>query len=221
MSECTSGYTLSAWLNLGTLRGVVGFLVSSGGETRKINTGGFALFHKRHGVVGAVVRIRSRALEWITEDSPVPVGGWFHVAATWGVDGVIKLYINGAEKSSVAGRHYNPERARTPPNVMNLGRTYYDGYYANGTMDELRIWTQELNENEIKQTLGRCKCNYVLYMNLIFYRIVDIKVDICSNFDYIFSTVHLHLPMNAIVDNKLQELFMVAQPWCLVWWGML
>jgi len=69
---------------------------------------------------------------------------WHHVVAVWN-GSVLKLYVNNelvssAELPSLNQQTYN----------INIGRTQRYVRYFNGTIDEVRIYSRALSENEIK-----------------------------------------------------------------------
>ncbi len=84
---------------------------------------------------------------------------WVHVAATYdGTSGTtgIKLYVNGVEQdtdSVIIGSYtamHNQAQAGAIGRYLNDGA----GYYANGKVDDVRIYNYELTANQIKSILN-------------------------------------------------------------------
>ena len=150
---------MSVWLNLEPPENRIGFLISSGGHNRAVLAGGFALTYKTNALLQTAVRIRTsnaNGTEWLSSEYEVVYREWFHVAVTWGVDGVLKLYINGVQKATVTARSYTPWTQFPAINsTMHLGkRSHEHDFYAKATMDELRIWTRNLTSDEIIKLVG-------------------------------------------------------------------
>ncbi|MGL1902444.1 MAG: LamG domain-containing protein [Fibrobacterales bacterium] len=86
-------------------------------------------------------------------DSAFVAGQWTHVAVTVAIDGVVSMYINGAEKKSVnAGMKAVP--ANTDRNVNYLGKSAVssDGHF-DGRIDNVRIWNRVRTSVEIEANM--------------------------------------------------------------------
>ena len=151
LSQCSNGYTLIAWLNLGAT--TVGFLVNSGGQTIRVKNGGIVLAHKSDGTITVAVRLRegNGGRVWLAENINVPQGQWFHAAATWQKNGQLKIYIDGELNKTVSEGSFTPE-ADDVDSAMHLGKLRQrHRFHANATIDELTIWAQEKSEAEMRK----------------------------------------------------------------------
>ena len=151
LSQCSNGYTLITWLNLGAT--TVGFLVNSGGQTIRVKNGGIVLAHKSDGTITVAVRLRegNRGRVWLAENIHAPQEEWFHVAATWRKNGQLKVYIDGELNKTVSEGSFTPE-ADDVDSTMHLGKLRQSHHYhANATIDELIIWAEEKSEAEVRK----------------------------------------------------------------------
>jgi hypothetical protein len=96
-----------------------------------------------------------------TAPGPFPVGGWHHVAMTWGALSGLNLYADGAQVASRAPQ--SPEEqvreARNVPLYLILGSARLGGAYCwtasvqrnafVGRYDSVKVWARELSAREI------------------------------------------------------------------------
>ncbi len=78
---------------------------------------------------------------------------WYHVAGTY-KNGVGTIYVNGIIDGIIAG---NDEDVGTNTSDISIGSasSYASTYFFNGTIDELRIYNNALNNKEIKERFLR------------------------------------------------------------------
>ena len=156
LSECSDGFTLGVWVFLGSPKQSVGFLISSGGNQRRVINGGFTLFQKPNGVIGASVQIgdpskTGSGTEWVNHGVFLGENHWAHIAVTWHRDTELKFYINGVLRTTIAAENYSTAHPVDVSSEMHLGkRNHHNDYYANATMDELQIWKREFTATEIR-----------------------------------------------------------------------
>ncbi len=74
---------------------------------------------------------------------------WYHVAGTY-QDGIAKLYVNGMLDGMTAGDDVD---IRTNNYGISIGSadSYASTYYYQGVIDQLKVYTQELKQSEIRQ----------------------------------------------------------------------
>ena len=76
---------------------------------------------------------------------------WMHIAGVY--DGLtFKLYINGELKDSAPG---NGEIWTSTTIPLNFGTFAGGGYYFNGALDEIRIWSIARSEQQIKDNMNK------------------------------------------------------------------
>ena len=175
---------MAIWLNLDPPRDDIGFIISSGGNSIRVDKGGFALFYRPYSPrIGAVVRVRdgNNGTAWRSEEYGVEYGEWFHVAVTWQKYGYLRFYLNGILQGVTPSEHYTPYTPVRINSDMHLGkRNHQDDYYANVTMDELKLYAIELTEPQVKQILGSRKCILFIFTAQTHFNILQIFVDLKS-----------------------------------------
>lgn len=89
--------------------------------------------------------------------SPYNDGEWHHIAATMG-DGVARIYVDGELEDEV------PSNVGEFNSVMNLGIgvRYLDNLdtFAEGMIDEVRVWNRSLAQEEIKANMNKGKRDF-------------------------------------------------------------
>lgn len=84
----------------------------------------------------------------------VNVGDWYHVAATFDKDGEgMKLYVNGELKGEDAYNKESFEDWNTPQNWYLAKANWGDPLFP-GIIDEVRIYSRALSDNEIEQNMN-------------------------------------------------------------------
>ena len=167
LSQCSDGFTLGVWVYLGSPKQSVGFLISSGGNQRKVVSGGFTLFQKNNGVIGASVRIsdpfhKGKGTEWVNHGVFLGENRWAHIAVTWRRDVELKFYIYGVLRTTIAAENYSRVHPVDVSSEMHLGkRNHHNDYYANATMDELQIWKREFTAAEIRNIAKPSKHHFL------------------------------------------------------------
>ncbi len=81
---------------------------------------------------------------WNNADSSVDplTGQWYHVAATWGSNGM-KIYVNGSQKGS------NAATLGTSSGQLRIGNYNFAGFDFNGRTDSVQFWDRELSPEQI------------------------------------------------------------------------
>jgi chitodextrinase len=110
------------WMLSGTGRRLLQFRVKAGGSTTTL-------------IAGA---------------GDVPIGAWYHAAATY--DGAtMRLYLNGVEVGSAAKTGAIAASAAVP---VNIGRNPDGSNYLHGLIDDVRIYSRALTPAEIQSVLN-------------------------------------------------------------------
>ena len=152
---------------LGSQKQFAGFLISSGGNQRRVIKGGFTLFQKPNGVIGASVRIsdpsnKGRGIEWVNHGVFLGENRWAHIAVTWHRDTELNFYINGVLRTTITAENYSKVHPVDVSSEMHLGkRNHRNDGYANATMDELQIWKREFTAAEIRSIAEPSKCYFL------------------------------------------------------------
>jgi hypothetical protein len=80
----------------------------------------------------------------------VPVGTWYHVAAVY--DGAtMRLFLNGTQVGQVVK---SGTIAANSAAAVNVGRSHNGGGFANGAIDDVRIYDRALTGDELAQVIG-------------------------------------------------------------------
>ena len=110
-------------LSLGDL-----YILSSGGQTSTVSTGGMTLLTKA-GTLRFSFVTRNPAKQWVIDDIVVNGDEWYHIAATWNKDGYLTAYINRKQWAQVTS---NVASLNSPvaSSVMFVGKpNNYEGKY--------------------------------------------------------------------------------------------
>ena len=128
----------------------VGIVLSSGGNSNKVNPSGVALKFESNGVLAFNARVRSTKKRWLIRHD-VSGAEWMHVALTWKQDGNMTAYVNGFFVETDPGVTYAPSSTLHTTNMV-IG-SHIDGNQNFGqfVLDELYVWDQELSATEVAQ----------------------------------------------------------------------
>ncbi len=81
--------------------------------------------------------------------SNMNTGEWYHIVSVLS-NNSIKLYLNGVKVGSTVRLSSDPVSSST--NMMAIGRFgTYNGYYFDGSLDEVGIWNRALSQEEISR----------------------------------------------------------------------
>ncbi len=87
---------------------------------------------------------------WDSTDVVFPSDGWHHFAVTKSSSDTL-LYIDGEQTASLGWAIPNPESSM----ILWLGRQYTQEEYWQGSLDDLRIWTDVRTADEIKDNMAQ------------------------------------------------------------------
>jgi hypothetical protein len=91
-------------------------------------------------------KVSAKGPSTLTYDTALTLNQWVHVAATINVS-VFKLYINGVEVKTTSGSILSADASPfTIGRQPNVNSYYYGGY-----IDEVRVFSKALTENELKK----------------------------------------------------------------------
>ena len=149
MISCENGYSMAMWLKPAETI-PVGIVLSSGGNTNKVNPSGVALKFEPNGVLAFNARVRFARKRWLIRHD-LSRAEWMHVALTWKQDGNMTAYVNGSFVEADPGKTYDPSSILQTTN-MAIG-SHMDGSqnYGHFVLDELYVWDQELSATEVAQ----------------------------------------------------------------------
>ncbi len=135
----TSAGSIDAWINLSVATGLQ-TIVSKGTSFANHS---FA-FYVSSGKLG----LNIGAHNYISTGVTFAANQWYHVAATWsgGPNFTVTLYVNGVQDYTSTFNLAMPTNA----DPLTIGKYYSASGYMNGYIDELRIWGNALNINQIK-----------------------------------------------------------------------
>ena len=140
--------TVAAWVNITTVPKEWTPIVTKGNSAwRLITNRAQRKFHFAVGRVGV-------DLNFLHGDTEVAAGQWHHVCGTY--DGInIRLYVNGVEEpASRVGVAYKGRIARNDFDVCIGGNSEKPGQHWNGLIDDVRIYSYALSQQEIKAICG-------------------------------------------------------------------
>ena len=149
--DLTSGMTLAAWVNAGTVDGWETIILKENGAAYS-----YALYSQDGGVVqGGSVEPSGNVLvngnfETLRGENPITAGAWVHLATTF--DGTTqRLFVNGVEVSSraVAGA------IDVGTGALRIGgNDVWAGEYFQGLIDEVRVYNRALTAAEIQAAMN-------------------------------------------------------------------
>ena len=138
--------TVSAWFKANTLTGDNPRIVSNSHTDDPGSPNGFQLMFNNGGTDG-FFDVGNGSKEYKAAwNYPLNAGQWYHYVGTY--DGSnIKAYIDGQE---VGSSSFTSGDIASSMNTINIGRNpFYGGDYFNGSIDDVRIYTRALTDQEI------------------------------------------------------------------------
>ena len=149
ITECDTGYSIAIWIKTPlSFKKNTRYILSSGGQTRSVITGGMSMSIEDEAIV-FMFRIRDVAL-WQITGIGIENDQWYHVAATWNIDGNLTAYLNGIQNGQADPGTYEQTNPKTS-SVMYLGRpNRNDEKYSNVSLDEMFFWPRVLTSEEVK-----------------------------------------------------------------------
>ena len=149
MSSCENGYSMAMWLKPAETV-PVGVILSSGGNSNRIDPSGVAVKFEANNALAFLIRVKQDKKIWRV---PHTLSGsdWIHVALTWKANNAMKVYVNGSLVGEVPGKTYTLGPTNNAPNMV-IG-AHMDGVREHGQflLDELYVWDEELEETELTQ----------------------------------------------------------------------
>ncbi|MCJ7491913.1 MAG: LamG domain-containing protein [Dehalococcoidia bacterium] len=153
--DLTTGAAVAAGVRVDGTTGYVQELVSKWFACPGEWKSAWAFEMESNGVTAGWGTTIGTGFDMLLSNSTVPLGTWFHYAATF--DGSVKkVYIDGQETASRAV----PGTLGTNSNPLQLGRNAYDTcypeqrYWFKGTVDDVRIYNRALTAQEIRDQVG-------------------------------------------------------------------
>ena len=150
------GFSIESWIALGAYPWFWGPVV----ELRNDEFEGFTLGINKIGRLGMRVPEGNSWRDYVS-DQPLPIRTWVHIAAVYDGNRSLSLFINGQLKSSFEIKSSFKSPKETP---LLIGRNYtqepWEDYqltttdfysFFDGLIDELRIHSQALSQNDIQK----------------------------------------------------------------------
>ena len=152
VSQCVNGYSFAIWLKLGpsmSSDSSDGYVMSSGGQTSKVNPGGMKISVESGGDLDVGFRLRSVAKRWQKLIENPGIDEWVHITATWNKDGYLTVYVNGTKLSPVGNTSYTPSGSVNSDIHIGKPNNAVDNF-AEVTLDEWYVWDEELTEEQVE-----------------------------------------------------------------------
>jgi concanavalin A-like lectin/glucanase superfamily protein len=128
-----ASFTVRAWVRLTALPTGWGVLVSNYGGNYQ---GWYLGVHASGQLIFSVAALPASA-PWLVSMATLSPGLWYHVSATYdGASRIGTLYLNGAPDTAAVFPGFTPQ-ASLPLTFARA--SWYDGYYASVTLDEVRM----------------------------------------------------------------------------------
>ncbi len=125
--------TVRAWVKLAALPGTFGVVVASYGGNYQ---GWYLGVHASGRVIFSASSLPASS-PWLLTSSALAVNRWYHLAATYdAATRLASIYVNGSLEAQAALAGFTPNTAAD----LYLGRaSWYNGYYVNAAIDEVRV----------------------------------------------------------------------------------
>jgi len=153
--DLTTGATVMGWVKVDATTGYVQVLVSKWFACPGEWESAWVFEMEPDGITARWSTTIGTGFDMLLSNSTVPLGTWFHYAATY--DGSVKkIYINGQETASRAV----PGTLGTNSNPLEIGRNAFvtclpeQRNWFKGTLDDIRIYNRALTAQEIRGILG-------------------------------------------------------------------
>jgi hypothetical protein len=144
MFNITDELTVSAWINMHSVRGEWRTIVAKGDSAWRISTNG-ATRGMHFGFTGA-------GRNWLRADSvtEIPLNEWHHVCGVYDRVNGARIYINGVQEAvnpDTGGIDTNTHRVYIGENAEAPGRLW------DGLIDDVRVYNRALSQEEILDLL--------------------------------------------------------------------
>ncbi|AJR04731.1 LamG domain-containing protein [Siansivirga zeaxanthinifaciens] len=144
-------FTIEAWVRADVSNNTYKAIVSTGASYNNgVNAYGAILYNYNNRWVLAYGN--QGAFQYLTSNTPVQVGVWTHVAATYN-GSEFRLYVNG-NLDRTTNHGYSPDKPNG--NALYIGADYTTGGdYFDGLIDYVRIWNAALTDQQIRNNISR------------------------------------------------------------------
>lgn len=146
--DLDNNYTIEAWVN-----------VDDNNNNTIIDKGNYRYLFQTHPNGQTGLGLYNPSMGWVYSSGTVPTSTWTHVAVTFDATAQrVVFYMNGNLLSSHTNGNAGPVASPGPDNgVITIGRQQPSGCVCNnfdGRMDQLRIWTRTLCQDEIQARMN-------------------------------------------------------------------
>lgn len=140
--DLTTGMTMSAWIKGSS--GVTGHIINMGGGW---GDPGYSVWWMNGNTLRVELQNTSTNEKAMVDNNSPSTGSFHHLVVTWDNSShTIKTYIDGVLASNTA---YFNGPIGTPYQNFNIGRNELQGYYFNGTIDEVEVLNTALSADFI------------------------------------------------------------------------
>ncbi len=141
----------------------------------------------------------------LNSGTALPTDQWVHVASTYSdTNGLLKLYVNGEEVASTS----KSGNLNTDSSLFTIGkRAAVDQYYFKGFLDEIRLFSKALSENELhKMVHQEIENNAGIVRGTIIPLDITDFVDTANNTPLSWSSLQRYYRLDTYKDNIIDDL---------------
>ena len=151
-----AAFTVACWTKLDSFE-YYGTMVAGGNDDDYSDQCGFYLYGNDNRSFGLGIRTEAR-MYWLQTSGIYDTDTWYHVAATYDEDAnTVSIYVDGKlmlGPTNVGGPiRYISEYSESYPDYFSIGglslRDSEDWWYANGTIDEVRLYDYAMPHGEV------------------------------------------------------------------------
>jgi hypothetical protein len=126
---------------------------------------GYYLLFRNNGKVSfGLVNESGLGIGSATTTTVFDIGSWYHIVGVVDRDGNISIYVNGVQEAmNVLGSGNITPVGDTK---LSIGRKTTNGFYLNGTIDEIAIYNRSLTASEVQALYNAGKAKFIEYTSV-------------------------------------------------------